>query len=59
MLAERVMEWTEEWKRQGHKEGDKEGEAAVLPRQAERKYRALSAAHREKIAEAHSDTLLR
>ena len=67
MLAERVMEWTEEWKSQGIKEGIKkgikkgrqEGEVAILVRQAERKYGALSNAHRQKIAEADADTLLR
>ena len=67
MLAERVMEWTEDWKNQGIeqgieqgiKKGRKEGEVAMLLRQAERKYGALSDAHRLKIAEADADTLLR
>jgi len=70
MLAERVVEWTEQWKREGLEQGLKEGleqglqqglqqeEATLLLRQLERRFGAVSEAHRSLVLAADSETLL-
>jgi predicted transposase/invertase (TIGR01784 family) len=62
MLAERVKDWTEQWREEGREkgrqEGRQEGEAALLTRQLERRFGALAATVRDRIAHADSDQLL-